>query len=143
MQEVVRRVPGSLHQAYVGKTEEIPMKNLIMFRVLITGLLAAVIVYVVPLIIFRERISVIAAAVGCILVGIVEYRRLKGKPALSEKFWVAIALCALALYAGVLLVGGVPGKPGEWAVMLAVIAIPVLVLIQIYLRRGKKGERLE
>jgi hypothetical protein len=89
MQGIVRRVTDSLCQAYVGKSEKIPMKNLIMFRVLITGMLAAVIVY-----------------------------------------------------AGVLLVGGVPGKPGEWAVMIAVIAIPVLVLIQVYLRRGKKGKRL-
>jgi hypothetical protein len=104
-------------------------------KVIGAAVLAGLVVYTVPLLIFREQVSPITVMVAALFVGVLEYRKLNREPAIPDAVWIGIAVAALVLYTGVLVAGAVPNSPGDWFAMVAVFALPILVLVQIFAGR--------
>lgn len=108
-------------------------------RVAGAAALAGLVVYIVPLVIFREQVSPVTVMVAALFVGVLEYRKLNRKPSIPDAVWIGVAVAALVLYTGVLIAGAVPDSPGDWLAMAAVFALPILVLVQIFAKAEGGG----
>lgn len=108
-------------------------------RIVGVAITAALVMYLVPVLLFGSEASPVAIAVVAAVVAAAEYRRLQARPALPDSFWIVLALAALLLYAGALLGGPVPTARGDWLAMVVVFGFPVLLLVQIFMRRLRRG----
>lgn len=97
--------------------------------------LAAAVMYVVPVLVLGTGFSPAAAVVAAVLVGIAEHRRVQRQRPISDKVWTLVAASALILYTGALITGATPQNPGDWLAMTIVFAFPIVLLFQIYTRR--------
>lgn len=112
-------------------------------RIVGVALVAALLTYLVPLLLFGSTASPVGSATAAVIIGGYEYRRLNRKPAIPDRYWIILALAALLLYAGALLGGAVPTDSGAWLAMLVVLTFPIVLLIQLYSRRVRRGRGSE
>jgi hypothetical protein len=105
-------------------------------RVVAAAALGGLVVYIVPLVIFREQVSPVAIIAVALFMGVIEHRKLNRKPAVSDAVWIGIAVAALVLYTGALIAGAMPDNPGDWLAMAVVFALPILLLVQILTKKN-------
>lgn len=119
------------------------MKAPMAAKVVGVALLGGLIMYLVPLAVFRVQVSPVTLVAATALLGLIQYRKVRPKPAISDKVWIAVAIASLVLYTGVLIAGAVPNNPGDWLAMVVVFALPILLLGQIFFSKKDGTERVE
>jgi CDP-diglyceride synthetase len=105
-------------------------------RVAGAAVLAGLVMYIVPVVIFRQQASPVTIIAVALFIGVIEYRKLNRKPAVSDAVWIGIAIAALVLYTGALIAGAVPDNPGDWLAMAVIFALPILLLVQIFAKKN-------